>query len=615
MGLTYHNYKTDSLISVDTEAYDPYLTEKGNGVYRNDGKILGVSFSNGELSEYYPLRHIDTSPEKFEQNLRYIRDQLSAPNKKVFANAIYDLDWLVNWEGIGVGGELHDIQLAEPLINEYRRSYSLNTLSQYYLNSTKLSQSLDYYAVSVGIPVSKSNPAIKHIKDFPGEVVAPYGQEDTRLTIEVFKQQLPILERNDLMGIYTLERSLIPLLLQMRKIGVRIDKDKLFKTGMNLADIRYDLQEEIDSMLNISINVNSNKDLEKVFNKFNIPIVYGEPTKRMIINGIFRGNPSFKKEILSRIDHPIVKKILELRHISTLLNLFFNPYPDLLVGDRLHCNFNQLRSDESGTVSGRLSSSNPNLQQVSGKKEEDFTSIQSDILSGQIVRKLFIPEDGYNWVKMDLSQIEYRLIAHYALGEGSELIRARYNSNPKTDYHEELGKMTNIDDRKTVKNLNFGAAYGMGKDKMAITHGWDYSHATTVYNQYHRKVPFVKETSNRVGNKAKRVGFIKTILNRRCHIPASNKAYVMFNRLIQGSAADVMKKSMADAYNAGLFNVLYPHLVVHDEWDVSSPNTKEGDEASKELKHIMETCVKIKVPIIAQCEKGKNWGELEKWEI
>ena len=287
--------------------------------------------------------------------------------------------------------------------------------------------------------------------------------------------------------------------------------------------------------------------------------------------------------------------------MKTLLEMFIIPYQDLIVDGRLHCNFNPLRSDEGGTVSGRFSSSNPNLQQVSAKKEGN---------EGQIIRKIFIPEENQLWLKNDWSQIEYRLIAHYARGAGSDTIRNRYNNDPKTDYHDEMGQMTGLPDRKIVKTLNFGAAYGMGPKKMALTYGWTEEYAYNIYNMYHAKVPFVHITSNAVANTASTRGYIKTILGRKARLKSKDKSYVMFNRLIQGSAADLMKKAIADSYEAGVFNTLTPHLTVHDELDCSMPNTKEGREAAKELKLIMENCIKLKVPIISDAELGENWGTL-----
>lgn len=613
--MTYRDYKNDELIAVDIETKDPQLIEKGTGVYRRDGYILGVSLSNGEVSEYYPMQHNDTTAEERQKNMEYLKDQLSSCNRKVFANGLYDLDWLVNWAGLEVKGSFDDIQIAEPLLDEYRKSYSLDSLSRDYLGQGKFDDGTVAYAQSMGWKLSAKGGARHLLWQMPQTIVAPYAAMDAEETIKIFRLQESKLREQNLTEVYGLEMSLYPLLLQMKRVGVRIDEPKLYKTGRELADIRSDLQEKLDNLAGREINVNSARDLEELFSKYGLPIVYGEPTARMIDNGIFRGNPSFEKRVLGRVNHPIAQKILELRHISTLLSMFIGPYPELLVDGRIHCQFNQLRSDEYGTVSGRFSSSNPNLQQVSARKEEEYIHTDSEVLNGQIIRKLFIPEEGCDWIKMDWSQIEYRLIAHYATGEGSDLIRERYNESPDTDYHAEMGQMTGLEDRKIVKTLNFGAAYGMGVDKMSAMYGWNLNEAKVIYKNYHDKVPFVKETGRKVANKAKLVGYIRTILHRRARLQDSNKAYVMFNRLIQGSAADVMKKAMSDAYKAGVFNTLHPHITVHDEMDCSMPRTKEGTEAGKELKNIMENCVKLRVPVIADCEYGPSWGELKKWEV
>ena len=613
MTLSYREYN-DPITAVDIETKDPFLREKGTGVYRRDGFILGVSLSNGEISEYYPMNHPDTTAHEQEKNIDYIVKQLSHGNRKVFANGLYDLDWLVNFAGIPVNGRYEDIQIAEPLLDEYRKSYSLQSLATEYLGRGKSYGGPSEYAFKQGwVPEGKT--ATHLLWKMPQAVVQEYASDDAKQTIRVFLKQQEKLKEQNLEEIYAMEMDLYPLLLQMKRIGVRLDENKLFRTGMELADIRSDLQEELNEIAGSELNVGSNRDLEKLFKEQGLPIVYGEPTDRMISAGNFKGNPSFDKRNLGKLDNPIAKKILELRHITTLLNMFIVPYPELMVKGRLHCQFNPLRSDEFGTVSGRFSSSNPNLQQVSGKDETEHIHTSSEILNGQIIRKLFIPEDGCDWLKMDWSQIEYRLIAHYAFGDGADLIRERYNESPDTDYHKEMGIMAGIEDRKIVKTLNFGAAYGMGVDKMSTMYGWNLSEAKVIYERYHSKVPFVKETGRRVATKAKKVGYIRTILQRRARLQDPKKAYVMFNRLIQGSAADVMKKAMVDAHKAGVFNVLYPHLTVHDEMDVSMPRTKEGLEAGKELKHIMETCVKLRVPIKADCEIGDSWGNLKKWEV
>lgn len=613
--LTYPDYGVKERVAVDIESKDPFLIEKGPGVYRKDGYVVGVSLSNGDISEYYPLRHPDTPGELREKNLKYLKHQLGKDNNKVFANCLYDLDWLVNYEDISVGGNYDDVQIAEPLIDEYRRSYSLRSLADTYLGENKADEEMKEYCIQQGWLLRNEKGVLKHLYKMPQDLVAKYGSEDARLTHTIFSKQLSLLKEMDLMQVYDIESRLVPLLLQMRKIGVRIDENKLTKTGIHLSDIQFDLQNELDKLAGFSVNCNSSKDLEALFKRQGLPIIYGEPTENMLMKGITKGNPRFDKNTLNRLDSDIAKKILELRHIKTLLNMFIIPYPELIVNGKLHCLFHALRSDNYGTVSGRFSSSNPNLQQVSAKKEEEEINYESEILTGQVIRKLFIPEEGCLWLKGDWSQIEYRLMAHYAVGDGSEEIRNRYNEDPDVDYHQELCEMTGIDNRRVIKTLNFGAAYGMGIQTMSKNYSWNLEEAKEVYSMYHSKVPFVKETGNRVAMKAKRVGFIKTLLKRRAHMPSSNKGYVMFNRLIQGGAADIMKKAMVDAYEAGVFNTLCPHITVHDEMNSSMPDTKEGYEAGKELKYIMENCIKLKVPIKADFEVGPNWGEVKPWEV
>ena len=615
MSLIYYNYGHAKLIGVDIESKDPELRDKGTGVYRKDGYITGISLSNGDLAEYYPLNHPDTTPEETAKNTKYLTEQLGKSNDKVFANGMYDLDWIVNGMGIAVSGQYHDIQIAEPLLDEYSASFSLNNLARVYLGKEKLKDEMMEYCEQQGWKLTKNKGAVTHLWKMPYSVVKGYASEDAKLTVRIIKKQFEELKEQELMDLYYMEMGLFPLLLQMRKTGVRLDIPKLNKTGMELADLKWELQEEIDTLAGFETNVGSSKDLEKLFIKQGLPVRYGEPTDLMRMKGKTRGNPSFKKQVLQKVDNQIARKILELRHITTLLNMFIGPYPELVVDGRLHCNFNLLKSDNYGTVSGRFSSSRPNLQQVSAKDVEDHIHSDSEILNGLIIRKLFLPEEGQRWLQLDWNQIEYRLIAHYAIGEGSDKIRKRYNEDPSTDYHSELMKATGIDSRKTIKTLNFGAAYGMGVRTMAANYGWDLDEAYAVYNLYHSKVPFVKETSNRVSNKAKRIGFIRTVLNRRRRLKYRDKGYVMFNGLIQGSAADIMKKAMLDAYDSGVFNILTPHLVVHDEFDVSMPNSKEGVEAGKHLAHIMETCVELKVPITAKGKVGKNWGELKDWEV
>jgi len=215
---------------------------------------------------------------------------------------------------------------------------------------------------------------------------------------------------------------------------------------------------------------------------------------------------------------------------------------------------------------------------------------------------------------LDFSQIEYRILAHYAQGPGSDKLRESYIANPNTDYHQFIMDATGMP-RKLAKNYNFGCMYGMGTPTMASKFNMSLEDAKANYEIYHKKAPYIKHTIKNIERVAKNRGYIRTILNRRAHVESSSKLYTFTNRLIQGSAADIMKKSMIEADRAGLFDILIPHITVHDELDFSIPANKHGVQATNELKRIFETCVPLKVPVVANLEVGSNWYDLQECEV
>jgi DNA polymerase-1 len=256
------------------------------------------------------------------------------------------------------------------------------------------------------------------------------------------------------------------------------------------------------------------------------------------------------------------------------------------------------------------------LQQVPAKDDKG----ESVGTYGTECRSCFIPEEGCWYGKIDYSQIEYRCIAHYSIGEKSDEIKRTFNDNPHTDYHalvqRWIKEVTGTDlDRKFVKNLNFGTAYYMGVDSMSKKFGWPHDQSKELNRIYFETFPFLKPTRNEVVNTAKMRGYVRTVLGRRARVSRemreNKKEYVVWNYLVQGTAADIMKKAIVDAWNAGIFTVLVPHITVHDELGVSIPKTLQGVEAYRELKHVMENVVKLKVPIIAEAEIGPSWGETE----
>jgi DNA polymerase I-like protein with 3'-5' exonuclease and polymerase domains len=583
----------------DIESYDPELESIGPGVYRKDGFVLGVSIKkDAEPSHYYSFKHPDTSAYEEEKNRAIVAAELGDNEDKLAANCQYDMDWLENYEEIKVNGFIHDVQIAEPLLNEYRTSYSVNTLATIYEIETKRNQRIQEWATAHGY----TDKAIKHIKEMPSALVGEYSEHDTDMEYAILQKQLVLLENQKLMDLYRMECGLTPLLLKMRKTGIRIDVNKRNEISALFRQRFSQLRAELFTEYGM-FNHNSTRDLKEKFEELGIE--YGRTE---------RGAPSITKVELERSDHPFAKKVLALREVDKVYNAFtMGAFLEHEINGRIHCSFYQLKRDDGGTVSGRFSSQNPNLQQVPGKDESEKGAFDF----GHMVRSIFIPEEGCLYGKIDYSQIEYRVIAHYARGSGAEEIKQRYNNDPNTDYHQfvmdkakEYGHELT---RGNAKRLNFGSAYFMGSAAMSRKFNWTMEEAESFMAMYNKSMPFIKPTRSAVVDVAKGRGYILTILGRRARVSdeirQNHREYVMFNRLVQGSAADIMKKGMHDAYYAGLFDVLTPHITVHDELGLSIPKTKEGIEAYKELKHVMETCVKLRVPIIADAEIGPSWGE------
>lgn len=579
------------MIALDTETYDPGLKEFNSpGVYRKDGYVLGFSVGTADgFNEYYSLAHRDTPEEDRRANLEYLKQVMGLSVPKVGANILYDLDWIVNGLGIPANGRFHDVQSAEPLLDEYAESYSLDNLALKYTGRGKAKSGIDAFCERNGL---KGNSR-QHIYLMPYETVRPYAREDAALPLEIFEAQKAALEAEDLMRVYDMEIRLFPLLVRMRKNGVRISRERVAESAKEVMTARDAARAALWDTYG-TFNYNSSRQIADLFDS--LGIAYGQTEK---------GNPQIGKDELAMVDHPVAKDILAAREAEKILSTFLNgAFVEHDVNGRIHSMFYPLRKDDGGTVSGRFSSQGPNLQQIPSR----------DDTFGKLCRRCFVPEEGALWGKIDYSQIEYRSIAHYAIGPRAEEIREQYRNDPNTDYHQLVMDWTGVD-RSTAKRLNFGMAYFMGAASMSRKFHWDAETAKDLSTLYFETVPFMKPTRTQVVNVAKGRGYIRTILGRRARVSAemkeNRKEYVMFNRLIQGSAADIFKKQMVDAWEAGVYEILTPHVIVHDENGVSVPKTKIGFEAYAELKRIMERAVEMRVPIVADAEIGPSWGEVK----
>lgn len=621
------NLSSAVAIAVDCETKETDF-DHGPGWARGKGHIVGVSLAAVDRNKnrgkwYFPLRHtvqpeLNLNPESV---FRYLREVLSTDVPKVGANLMYDLGWLAE-EGVTVNGKLYDVQAAEALLSESGRT-ALEVLGQKYLGMGKESPELYAWCAAAygGKPNGKQR---SNIWRAPPTLVGPYAESDADLPLRIIEKQWGTLESEGLMDVFRMENALTPLLIRMRQEGVTIDVAAAEKMYDDLGPEIDSLNHQLSRMVGREVNVNSGSDLAIAFDRVGLP--YKKTSS---------GAPSFRKEFLATVDHPLGKLIREIREHTRIRDTFIKSYLlDSHVNGKIYCQFHPLRS-EKGTRSGRLSSSDPNLQNTPGRTE-----------LGKRVRSLFIPDPGhFTWQKADYSQIEYRFLAHFAVGEGADALRDEYNKDPTTDYHKHTQQLvkaaTGMDvARKPIKAINFGLLYGMGKKTLAKNMGVAADVSEEISEAYHAGAPYVKATMDAAAEEVRRLGYITTIMGRRSRfelwepktysgdkdaLPHSEALRVYgsnitrahthkaINRRLQGSSADLLKKAMVDCFEAGIFDATgIPRLTVHDELDFSVPDDSAATrEAYREMKHVMETAIELRIPALVDVERGPSWGTVK----
>jgi DNA polymerase I-like protein with 3'-5' exonuclease and polymerase domains len=302
---------------------------------------------------------------------------------------------------------------------------------------------------------------------------------------------------NDLESIFNLETDLFPCLVDMRFLGVRVDTQGAYDLRKELIAQEQKLLQEIQKQTGEDIQIWAARSIEKVFQKLNLS--YERTAKS--------DEPSFTKNFLSNHEHPIIQKIAEARKINKVNTTFIDTILKHEHKGRIHAEINQIRSDDGGTITGRFSYSNPNLQQIPAR----------DKVLGPMIRSLFIPEEGMKWGCFDYSQQEPRLVAHYALRyslPSVNTIADSYDTDPSTDFHKIVAEMAEIP-RSQAKVINLGLFYGMGKAKLQAELGVSKSKAEELFEKYHSKVPFVKQLMNEVMKAGAKKGQIKTLLGSR----------------------------------------------------------------------------------------------------
>jgi len=605
--------KEAKYISIDTETCDPNLKTHGPGGVRNDGHLAGISIAtdNG-VNDYYPVGHQTGNLNK-EKVKDLMLEIFKSKKTLIFANALYDLEWLMTLDNklkVDQNSWVYDIQIIEPLLDENNRKYSLNNLSQKYLREEKYEDQIN---MEVSNRFGKRAKVKENLWKLHPSYVKGYAMEDARLTLEVFKKQMARIKSDKIEDIVEFESKLIPLLLDTRLKGVRVAQDRAETLYTELKQKQELFQKKLNKRASTDINVWANASIKRAYDKESIKYTYTD-----------KGTPSFTQAWLEVQKDPISKCVLEIRKLDKIRNTFIkNMIMEKATKGRIHCQFHS-----TGTVTGRFSSSNPNLQQVPARDQE----------LAPLIRDLFLPEEGEDWVCADYAQQEPRVLVHYASLKNIDsalIARDSYHQDENTDFHQMVADMAEIP-RKQAKTINLGLFYGMGQKKLAQELELDEETARSLFKKYHSKVPFVKIISNQVSNIASTRGYIKTLLGRKrrfnlwepvdsfgekafpysqaaatYHKQKLKRAYThkALNALIQGSAADITKAAMYQIYKAGLLNDINLLLTVHDELDFSIAPDKHKclDEAIQ----IMKSCIKLEVPLQVDVERGLTWGTIK----
>ena len=655
-------------VAVDLETYDPNLKTKGLGAIRGDGFVCGVAVATGRDTVYFPINHSDTnlSLDKKIKLWEALDEKLFQNEKitKVFHNAMYDVCWIRAVTGKKMKGRIVDTMIAGSVIDENRFKYSLDSLSKDYKIGSKYQYDLQQKTLEWSKGTIKDPMTNMH--KLPASIVKDYAKQDVDLTFKLWKMfnekfdeilytkykedkngkrikdkngKDIIIEEKTSRNIFELETKLFPCLVDMKFKGVKIDVEKAKAFGKRLEKTKNNIINYIARKTNIRIEIWAASSIKALLDHQDINDYTKTPKS---------GMPQLPKNYLSTHKNKYLRLIAKARELDKAKNTFVDGLLGFVHNGRIHADINQIRGEHGGTVTGRFSMSNPNLQQIPSKG-----------YIGKKMRELFIPETGSDWYSFDYSQQEPRIVVHYAIKlgmDGTDDLKEEFDKED-ADFHQIVADMANIP-RKQAKTINLGLFYGMGRIKLQKELNLDSKQAQTLFNTYHSKVPFVKQLSKDLSDFASEEGLLFTVADRFCRFDKwetrdkewnseTNRftevtlhtkkedainaykleqmekygkyidptcehfekhytrafTYKALNRLIQGSAADMTKKAMVLLYEKGIV----PHIQIHDELCVSI----KDQETRTMVQNIMEQAIELEINNKVDCESGPNWGTIK----
>ena len=597
-------------IAIDLETKDPDLTKKGSCSTRGGGEVVGIAVAVKNWCGYYPIAHEGGGNMDRKKVLKWFTDVLKTPAKKIFHNAMYDVLWIKRL-GLTIHGTIIDTMVVAALVNENRFRFDLNSVAKEYTGMGKNESSLKEAAKEWGI-----DPKAEMYR-LPSLFVGEYAEKDAEITLALWKELEKEINSQNLHSILKLETDVLPCLVEMKWRGVKINEDHVVVLEKKFKHIYDKCLESVKEQTGIFPEIWAARSIAKVCEQIGVKD-YERTAKTQA--------PSFTKNWLSNHTHRVLKNIATARTADKLRSTFIDTIKNYVVNGKIHADINQLKGDQGGTLTGRLSYARPNLQQL--PNYNDY---------GTGIRSLFLPNSKEErWGCFDYSQQEPRLVVHYALRTpgitGISEIAQEYKAKDSTaDFHELVAKLANMD-RRDAKTINLGLFYGMGQAKLQTQLGINSEgEAKALIRNYHNKVPFVKQLMNSVMDRAQDSGQIRTMGGRLCRFnkwepkdwdrrelydtweEASREngrgnvkrafTYKALNRLIQGSAADMTKIAMINLFKENIV----PLIQLHDELNISIENPEQVDKVIK----IMEEAVPLEIPNKVDYENGENWGSID----
>ncbi|MEE8321477.1 MAG: DNA polymerase I, partial [Gammaproteobacteria bacterium] len=562
-----------------------------------DAEIVGISFAvAADEAAYVPLNHDYTgAPKQLSCSavLEILRPLLEdADRAKLGQNLKYDMSVLANY-GIRLAGIQHDTMLQSYVLDSTATRHDMDSLAQKFLNVTTI-----HYEDIAGR--GKKQIPFNQISI---EEAAPYAAEDADIALKLHQTLWPKLQKNqDLQTLYeSVEIPLLPVLSRMERNGVVIDADMLIEQSAELTGRMSEIEQAAHNQAGETFNIASPKQIQAIlFDKMNLPVLAKTP----------KNQPSTSESVLQELalDFEFPKLILEYRGLSKLRSTYTDKLPQQInrKTGRVHTSYHQ-----AVTATGRLSSSNPNLQNIPVRTPE-----------GRRIRQAFIAPAGYRLLAADYSQIELRIMAHLSGDEG--LLQAFANGE---DIHQmtaaevfatEINSVTD-GQRRAAKAINFGLIYGMSPFGLAKQLGINRNKAKDYVERYFQRYPGVKKYMDETRTRAKEKGHVETLFKRRLYLPeinsrnAARRQYAertAINAPMQGTAADIIKRAMISVDKWLSEHAIDARMImqVHDElvFEVAEDSIKETGKA---IAGIMCTAANLDIPLEIVVDSGSNWDE------